>query len=349
MKKEIKATSVTIEVTNYCNLNCIMCFKKGLPKQVPKHMSLELFKKILDDIKPIKGVCFVGLGEPLLNPAFPYMLLEARKRGLSTNMATNGFLIDDIIARGLVKLVGKISISLDSATKENYEKIRKGSNFNKIIENIKILVKEKKKQDSIFPFIRLDMVGMKCNIHELVDLVRLAKKIGINSINMLHIQPLTKELEKQHLCNMPKEEVQAFFKEALFEAWKLGIVLKIRPLEPICEFCDNMWKNPYIDSDGNISICCLTGSAKDKSIEYFKDAPVEVDPSKITFGNLYKQSFKEIWNSDKIINFREKYNRIFTLDMRKKWDMKSYLKLRKENKFPDTYCLVCARRFTLVC
>jgi len=344
------ASTMAVEVTNLCNLNCIMCFKRGLPKQSCKHMSLNLFIKAIEDVRPKDNVVFVGLGEPLLNPAFFYMLLEARKRGLGTNMVTNGIFMDKVWAKVLVKMgIGKISVSLDAATKGTYDKIRKGGDFNKVIENIKTIVEEKRKQGVKYPYIRLDMVGMKCNIHELVKFVQLAKKLGVDGVTMLHLEPTTKELEKQHLCNMPKREVNVYYNKALAEAKKLDIGIVIRPLKPVCNMCNSMWQTPYIDSNGNVSICCLTGATKDKSVEYFKDTTIEMDPSKLLFGNLYEQSFKDIWNSEKIEEFREKYNKIFTLDKKKKWSMKSYLKLRKDNKVPHSYCLVCARRFNLIC
>jgi len=350
MLKEQKVNDITVEVTNYCNLNCIMCFKRGLPKQTYKHMSLELFKKILDDIKPIGGVCFVGLGEPLLNPDFFYMLLEAKKRGLGINMVTNGTFLNKEWSNALIKMrVNKISISLDAATKDTYDKIRKNGNWDRVLENIRTLVEERKNFGSQSTYIRLDFVGMKNNIHELPEFVDLTKKLGADGITMLHLEPSTKELESQHLCNMPKEEVETYFKDALFKSWKSNIKLNLRPLEPVCNFCNNAWLNPYIDTDGNVSICCLTGSAKEKNIEYFKDSPIEMDPSKITFGNIYKQNFKDIWNGEKINEYRNEYSKIFISDIKKKWNMENYLKLRKENKNIGNYCLVCARRFSMVC
>ena len=36
-----------IEITTYCNLNCSMCFKRGIIEQPKKHMSFEEFKQIL--------------------------------------------------------------------------------------------------------------------------------------------------------------------------------------------------------------------------------------------------------------------------------------------------------------
>ena len=50
-------------------------------------------------------------------------------------MVTNGLLMNREWSRNLVRMnVSKISISLDGATKETYEKIRKGGDFDKVIK-----------------------------------------------------------------------------------------------------------------------------------------------------------------------------------------------------------------------
>lgn len=70
------------------------------------------------------------------------------------------------------------------------------------------------------------------------------------------------------------------------------------------------------------------------------------------FGNLViytNKVLKRYGLVKKIDDFRRKYNTIFREDMKKEWNMESFLKLRKDNKNPDCYCTICARRFNMVC
>jgi radical SAM protein with 4Fe4S-binding SPASM domain len=52
--------------------------------------------------------------------------------------------------------------------------------------------------------------------------------------------------------------------------------------------CKWPWKGSYITADGFVTPCCENGS----------------DPQRINFGNLFEQSFSEIWNSDQYQQFR---------------------------------------------
>jgi len=166
---------LTVEVTTFCNLNCRMCFKRGLKEMPYRHLSLEMFLKSLNEANPRMGVTFVGLGEPLLNPDFYEMLKETRKRGLIINLVTNGLLMNEDWSKKLIELkTDKISISLDAATKETYDSIRRGSDFNKVMANIRVLMKMKDSLGTNKPGVRLDMVLMKSNIKELPTFVKLA-------------------------------------------------------------------------------------------------------------------------------------------------------------------------------
>lgn len=347
---ELRPLYLSIDVTSYCNLKCTMCFREGVKDLVYQHIPYDTFMKALNGVNPKKGVVFIGLGEPLLNPRFLDMLIEVKKRGLGTNFATSGMFVDETWANALVKMrANKISISLDGATKETYEEIRVNSNFEKVIANVKNLVKTRKELGSPFPYIRFDMVAMKKNIYELPGLIELAKEIGVDQVNLLNLQPLTRELDEQHLHNMPIEEVEAIYKEAIDLSKKLRMNLELRSLVPKLAQCFAAWTTPYVDLHGNVNACCLTGSEKNLYKEYYLGTEVEVDPKKLEFGNILKQEFRDIWLSKEYEEFRSFLYNVQKEDAEKTWDKEKYIQLRKENPKPCKYCKVCARRFDAVC
>ena len=45
-------THVQIEVTTYCNQDCLSCGRRDIIHQ-PKHMRFKQFKKIYDELKPV--------------------------------------------------------------------------------------------------------------------------------------------------------------------------------------------------------------------------------------------------------------------------------------------------------
>ena len=352
--KKFTLQYLTFEVTNICNLNCGMCFKKGIDEVNYLHMSLDTFKKALNDSNPTTGVTFVGLGEPLLNPDFYMMLFESKKRNLIVNFATNGTMLDKDWCKRLVDLkIDKVSVSFDGATKETYEKIRVGSNFEKVIDNIKTFVKIRNDSNSKYPFIRLDVVLMKQNIHELPALVKLAKELGVNAISTLHPQCLVKDLELEHTMNMDKMEIFKYYGEAIDLAKELGVGLVLKKPDIKYSICQTAWGNSYVDVFGNIYPCCAIGAIKTKSTEYFKDTPINLDFSDMVMRNIYKDNFSDIWYGKKYGKFRNDCKKTFIQqDIKnadKEWTMEEYLALRKKNKNCKNYCKVCAIKFGVAC
>jgi len=344
------ALYLAIEITNYCNLNCKMCFKRGITEKPHKHMTFIEFKEILDKVSPRLGINFIGLGEPLLNPEFKEMLLECKRRGLGINFATNGMLLNKEWYELFVKLkIPKISISIDGATKKTYESIRINSNFEKVTQNIKDFAKFKKEMNSTVPSIRLDIVGMLSNIKEFRKIVTLGKELGVNEIISLHVQPLTEEIGKEHLHNMDIKEAQKHYDNAYKEAERTGIKTYLKPLTPKHTTCHTPWINPYVDVYKDVYACCLPGTEKCNVTEYYKDSNVYVNNENLCFGNLDEHSFNDIWNGKEFNEYRRECYDIFSEDGRKEWDLESYSKLRKDNPKPKNYCKVCGVRFGVFC
>lgn len=82
-----------IEIANACNLNCSFC-PYSQKTHSPSWMSVELFSKIIDDIKNhVEEIYLHVLGEPLLHPNLNIFLEIAKKAHLCVNITTNGTLI----------------------------------------------------------------------------------------------------------------------------------------------------------------------------------------------------------------------------------------------------------------
>ena len=139
-----------IELTNVCNLNCVMCLSKSIPKNERGFMDFNLFKKIIDEAADfIHDVYLHHRGEALLHPDIFKMIKYAKQRKISTRLHTNATLLNEeksclLLNSGLDFL----SFSFDGYEKEMYEKIRVGANFEKTLSNIHnfLLIKKKLKK-----------------------------------------------------------------------------------------------------------------------------------------------------------------------------------------------------------
>jgi len=69
-----------IEPTNVCNLKCIMCPNSVIPQNNPGFMSMDLYKKIIDEGKNhFTSIVLCLAGEPFLHKQLPEMVAYAKK------------------------------------------------------------------------------------------------------------------------------------------------------------------------------------------------------------------------------------------------------------------------------
>ena len=165
------------KLTYDCNLRCKMC---PFWKRSSKDSSLEKEKAILKQIHDsgVCGIAFEG-GEPLLRNDLAKILAFSRSLPLHTSLVTNGTFLESRIDEIAPYINGAIYVSLDGLEK-THDTIRGVSGcFRKAIEGI-IASKEK-------VFVTINTTIMTENLHEIEDLVKLAKELDIGiSVAVAH-------------------------------------------------------------------------------------------------------------------------------------------------------------------
>jgi radical SAM family uncharacterized protein len=156
------------KLTYNCNLRCKMC---PFWKRSSQDSSLEQEKVILKQIydSGACGIAFEG-GEPLLRDDLVEILAFSRSLPLHTSLVTNGTLLESRIDEISPYINGVIYVSLDGLEK-THEAIRGVSGcFRKAVRGISAA--EEKVAVTINTTIMAD------NIHEIEDIVKLAKELG---------------------------------------------------------------------------------------------------------------------------------------------------------------------------
>ncbi|MBM3233656.1 radical SAM protein [Candidatus Pacearchaeota archaeon] len=297
---------ITIECSGTCNLRCKHCIFSEYMKRGKGIIKFEDFKKLFDklDLKSIELINFAGYGEPLINPEIAKIVryVGTRNKKINKYLVTNAVLLNKEMSRKLI-LVGldEIYISFDGATKKTYEKIRRGSRFELVLENIKDLIKLKKEMSSRKPKIIIYFTLMKDNISELAKMTELVDRLGIE----IQILPLVIRRDKEDmdisLKGMSKENIRKHINEAIKKAKKLKNKKILAELEKIKKTggmteasgtwdnapCYSPWTTCFITWDGEILPCC-----------HFWDG-------QISYGNLFNGNFNELWNSKTARNFRK--------------------------------------------
>ena len=91
---------VAWEITRRCNAHCVHCSSNAGPEvQDPQEYSTADALQLIDQLAEagVRVLAFSG-GEPLLRADLPALIRYAAQRGLTTNVCTNGSLVDDGMA-----------------------------------------------------------------------------------------------------------------------------------------------------------------------------------------------------------------------------------------------------------
>ncbi|MCX7784784.1 MAG: radical SAM protein [candidate division WOR-3 bacterium] len=171
-------------ITSQCYLSCTHCRYQGLRsfnKELATNETIELATEI-DAISP-NWVLIEG-GEPFLRKDIFKIIeiLRSDKRPIYIISSGNGF--EPPYAETCQKLDVKILLSLDSAKKATYEKIRQGASYEKVMRAIEICLSYK-----ILDSINFTLQEINTTPEEIMAIGRLANELNINSINFLGFKP----------------------------------------------------------------------------------------------------------------------------------------------------------------
>jgi radical SAM protein with 4Fe4S-binding SPASM domain len=241
---------VQIEPTNYCNLKCPVCPAGGWGfKRSKRHMKLEEFKSIIDDME--EYLLFITLwdwGEPLLNPQLPEMIRYAADRDIktvtSTNCNCNFFHDEEYMERLLRSGLTTLIVAVDSVHQESYESYRKQGDLTRALGGIRKAVLMKKKLGT-GPVITMRTVIMKHNENELRALRRLARELGVDRFSLKTFNPLyTSETSDKDIVPKNPRYRRYQYKKGTFERIRIPYT------------CDIVRRQCTIHSNGNVVPCC---------------------------------------------------------------------------------------------
>ena len=106
------------------------------------HMSIDVFKNVLMNLKGIEAITFASRGEPTLNKDFSKMLRYCEGKFLALKLNTNASMLNEnLIHELLASDLQTIVFSIDAKDKDSYEKIRVNGKFDKVLKNLNLFNK----------------------------------------------------------------------------------------------------------------------------------------------------------------------------------------------------------------
>jgi len=259
-----------LELTNHCNLSCVMCFREKMTR--PKaFMDVKLARRVVDELRAFPKTPFLpqGFGESLLHPEFVDLLSYARSV-LPNPIAviSNGTLLVKEMARKIVEgeLADVVVISVESTEKTAYESIRRKGNFEQLNANVTNLLMIKRSLGKTKPSVCIRGVVS-----------------GNGALTVEALRNKWGDLLSDNDCVAVNE----------FRSWVGAVdgeVLGDVPAEPARKerrlACRQLFKTFMVGVDGNVTPCCYDYNFS------------------LCIGNVNETSLRDIWMGGKLAALR---------------------------------------------
>lgn len=165
-----KLDNVSLELTNFCNLSCWMC-PHNIMKRDVGYIDYNLVEKIAKELGELEigTLQLHGIGESLVHPGMKEIAQVLRRYNPKTNfrLSTNGSFLSIKRFKNIVNIVDNLVISIDGATKESYDKNRIGGDYEKVVNNVNLLLEERKEQNWKRPRLEIRMINLDFSQQEI--------------------------------------------------------------------------------------------------------------------------------------------------------------------------------------
>ena len=161
---------IDIEVTSVCDADCIMCPRRSMSRR-PEAMPMPLFQKIVDQAIELEVPKLVlnGYGEISVLKEYAEYLSYIRRKSETVTIVvnTNGMRMDEDLRRAYLDFrIDVVNVTIDGATAETYENIRRNLKLEQVESNVRELLKARNESGARYPYVGVFMIAMDRNRHE---------------------------------------------------------------------------------------------------------------------------------------------------------------------------------------
>lgn len=275
-----------LDLDNRCTHKCYFCepaaYRDDTIRDKRHTLDTGIALRTLHELADLdcRAVNFSGGGEPTLHPDFGHVLNHAHDLGMRTFVITHGGLIDRW-HEALLQGADHVRISLDASNSAEHAKMHhaKAGEFEKIKASVEALAKAR--GEDARPEIGIAYILTDFNSSP-ESLIRLCDWASDTGIDFIHFRPISEDGGKHTLTTDSDmlmeycEGLQADYPR--LKIWALGKRGKDIFHQREFEKCYAAMTLAVIGANGDVQACC--------------------DQRGYIFGNLYKNSFREIWLSD---------------------------------------------------
>ena len=272
---------IDFELNYSCNFSCEMCTwsaenTSGRGKKT--WFSFNAFKEVINEgvQNGLKAIRLNYINEPLIRKDIIKFIKFAKSAGiLDIYLSTNGSLLNEKIIHELINSgLTRIQVSIDATTKETFNKIRQGGDFEEVVGNTLNFIKIREKLNKDLPTLRVNFVKTDLNKHEYNDFINFWE----NKADCIGVQDLV-NIMKPSTDNNNKKEFT----------------------------CAQPFYHLTIRYDGSVLPCCTFFAAKIPIAKLSTNETISTEKNinEIDTSKLPVQKIKEVWNGNLIENLRD--------------------------------------------
>ena len=194
----------------------------------------ETFERIAASIRPYtRRLTLSAAYEPTVSPHFVEILrLAATHAFPEVRFLTNGNIMPQVLAETIVTSnVTEVCFSVHASRPHTYAHILRGGRLDRTLHNIERLLEARKALGGgRTPRIQFNIALMRSNLEELVEIIEMAARLGIDSVAFRHLIVFEGlDMESESLVNHDKRLVNASIQRALERAHELGVTISNSP------------------------------------------------------------------------------------------------------------------------
>lgn len=292
-----------ISPSGACNHRCIFCALDFMEYQA-RFLDTAVLKIRLEEMAALglKSIMYAGEGEPFLHKDMAEIVRHGKSVGLDQAFTTNGTLLTPEISEQILDVTSWIKVSCNAGTAESYARIHrtKASHFDRVMENLRAAV-DIRRQKGANCTLGMQILLLPETRNEVVGLARLAREIGLD---YLVVKPYSQH--PQSKCDAYRDisysgleelagELEAVRTVSFQPVLRLNSIHKWQEKERPYKRCLGLPFWSYMDAGGSIWGCSMF-----------------LGEDSFHYGNIYQQSFREIWEGPKRLsalrNFEENFD-----------------------------------------
>ena len=272
---------IDFELNYSCNFSCKMCtwsVENAKNRGKSTWLDFNIYKSIIDQgvKKGLKSIRLNYINEPLIRKDITKFIQYAKNAGvLDIYFSTNGSLLTPKISEALLESgLTRIQVSIDATTKNTFDKVRQGGDFDAVVRNTENFIKYRNSKKKELPTVRVNFVRTEVNKHELDDFISFWK----NKADCIGIQDLVNIMNPN-------------------TASKKGKVFN----------CAQPFYHMTVRYDGTLLPCCTFFGAKLplSRLKSQKNISNEKNLNNIDLNSLKTMDIEETWNSKEINELRD--------------------------------------------